>query len=170
MNIFLKQHYGNSRLSPIQIMTDWKLFLAFGFGSGLSKYMPGTMGTVAAIPLYLLICEGGIWLYSILTIVAVIGGIGICSNAAEKLEVHDFGGIVWDEVAGLLVTLWFVPFSWTVLISGFLLFRFFDIVKPWPIRWIDRRVGGGLGIMLDDVLAGLFAGAVLAVSLKYLPY
>lgn len=151
-------------------MTDWKLCLAFGFGSGLSKYMPGTMGTLAAIPLCWVLSQTNIWLYSLLTVTATIGGIEICRYAAEKLGVHDFGGIVWDEVAGLLITMWFVPFSWMALIAGFILFRFFDIIKPWPIKWIDRKVVGGLGIMLDDVLAGLFAGVFLTVLIKYLIY
>lgn len=170
MSIFLKQDYGKNGLTAKQIMTDWKLFLAFGFGSGLSKYMPGTMGTLAAIPLYLLMIQINFWLYSLLTVAAVFGGIAVCRYAAEKLDVHDFGGIVWDEVAGLLITLWFVPFSWHAVIGGFILFRIFDIMKPWPIKWIDRKVGGGLGIMLDDVLAGLFAGLILIILIKYLPY
>lgn len=161
MSIFLKADYGKSRLSAKQIMTDWRLFLAFGFGSGLSRTMPGTMGTVAAIPVYLLLTQMNIALYSVLTVAAVLGGIPICAYAAEKLDVHDFGGIVWDEVAGYLITMWLVPFSWQAVAMGFLFFRFFDIVKPWPIKWIDRKVSGGLGIMLDDVLAGIFAALVL---------
>lgn len=161
MSIFLRQDYGKSRLTAKQIMTDWRLFLAFGFGSGLSRYMPGTMGTLVAIPLYLFLAKVNIVVYSVLTLIAVLGGIQLCTYAAEKLEVHDFGGIVWDEVAGFLITMWIVPFSWQAVAAGFILFRFFDIVKPWPIKWIDHKVSGGLGIMLDDVLAGLFAAVVL---------
>ena len=166
MNIFLKREYGKNRLTVKQILSDWKLCLAFGFGSGLSRYMPGTIGTLAAIPIYLLLVQTNFWLYSLFIIAALIGGIEVCRYTAEKLAVHDFGGIVWDEVVGLLVTLWFVPFSWSALIAGFILFRIFDISKPWPIKWVDRKVEGGVGIMLDDILAGLFAGVILTVLIR----
>ena len=162
MSIFLKPHYGNAKLSAKQIMTDPVLFLAFGFGSGLAKKAPGTCGTVAAIPVYYLLVQAhSLLIYSVLTILATVVGIWFCDVAGFKLDEHDFGGIVWDEVAGYLITMWFVPFTWQAMIIGFVLFRFFDILKPWPIKWIDEQVHGGLGIMLDDVLAGLFAGGVL---------
>lgn len=158
--------FGKNNLSAKEIMTDPVLFLAFGFGSGLAKKAPGTWGTAAAIPLYYLLAGTNTAVYSIATLAVILFGIAICGNAAEKLGVHDFNGIVWDEIAGYLITLWFVPFSWTAVILGFVLFRFFDIVKPWPIRWIDKQVHGGLGIMLDDVLAGLFAAAVTAIVIS----
>ena len=88
-------------------------------------------------------------------------GVWICDEAAKKLGEHDFGGIVWDEVAGYLITLWFVPLSWQTILLGFVLFRFFDIIKPWPIKWLDQHVQGGFGIMIDDVLAAVFAGGLL---------
>ncbi len=164
MNIFL-HNYGKAKLTPKQIMTDPVLFLAFGFGSGLVKKAPGTMGTVAAIPVYWLFAQFNFWIFSLLTIVATIIGIWICDIAAKKLDEHDFGGIVWDEIAGYLITMWFVmatiPFSWAAIITGFILFRIFDILKPQPIKWVDARVTGGFGIMLDDVIAGLFAGIIL---------
>jgi len=94
-------------------------------------------------------------------VAAILFGIPICGRAAEKLGEHDYNGIVWDEVAGYLITMWLVPATWQTIIAGFILFRIFDILKPWPIRWIDRQIGGGLGIMLDDVLAAVFAGALL---------
>lgn len=139
-------------------MSDPVLCLAFGFGSGLAKKMPGTMGTVAAIPIYLLFVQANSWIYSILTILVCVVGIRICDEAAKKLGEHDFGGIVWDEIAGLLITMWAVPFTAYNLLVGFILFRVFDIIKPWPIKWADQKVEGGLGIMLDDVLAGIIAG------------
>ena len=160
MNIF-RDHYGKSQLTPKQILTDPVLFLAFGFGSGLSKKAPGTLGTVAAIPVYLLCVQFNVWVYAALTLIATISGIWICDVAAKKLNEHDFGGIVWDEVAGYLITMLFVPFSWKAAVLGFILFRLFDILKPQPIKWVDAKVSGGLGIMLDDVLAALFAGAML---------
>jgi phosphatidylglycerophosphatase A len=142
-------------------MSNRTLFLAFGFGSGLAKKMPGTMGTLAAIPVYMVCMQTNIWIYSVLTLAVCIVGINICDEAAKQLGEHDFGGIVWDEIAGFLVTMWFVPFSWYAMICGFVLFRFFDILKPWPIKWADKKVDGGFGIMLDDILAGLFSAIIL---------
>ncbi|MDD5578729.1 MAG: phosphatidylglycerophosphatase A [Methylobacter sp.] len=161
MSIFHNKQHGNNRLSPKQILSDPVLFLAFGFGSGLAKKAPGTCGTLAAIPVYWLFAQTHIVIYSLLTIAVTISGVRICGWAAEKLGEHDYGGIVWDEIAGYLITMWWVPFTWKTIVLGFLLFRVFDILKPWPIKWVDQYVGGGLGIMLDDVLAGIFAGILL---------
>jgi phosphatidylglycerophosphatase A len=166
MSIFLKLHYGNAQLTPKQIMTNPVLFLAFGFGSGLAKKAPGTCGTVAAIPVYYLFAQTNALIYSLLTIIAIVVGVWICEVAAQKLDEHDFGGIVWDEVAGYLITMWFVPFTWQAMSMGFVLFRFFDIIKPFPIKWVDKQVHGGLGIMLDDVLAGVFAGALSLLAIR----
>lgn len=160
MNIFL-ENYGAAHLTKQQILKNPMLFLAFGFGSGLVKKAPGTFGTVAAIPVYLLFAQTPFWLYSTLTIILTIVGIKICDEAAKLLGEHDFNGIVWDEIAGYLITLWFVPWSLQAVLIGFVLFRFFDILKPFPIKWIDKHVHGGFGIMLDDVLAGIFAGTIL---------
>lgn len=162
MSIFLNTQVGKNKLTPKQIVSDPVLFLAFGFGSGLAKKAPGTFGTLAAVPLYLALVQAqSLIVYSVVTLLVILVGVWICGQAAEKLGEHDFGGIVWDEIAGFLVTMWLVPFTWQAVALGFILFRVFDIVKPWPIRWIDRQVHGGLGIMLDDVLAGVFAGGLL---------
>jgi len=162
LSIFLNTQVGKNKLTPKQIVSDPVLFLAFGFGSGLAKKAPGTFGTLAAVPLYLALVQAqSLIVYSVVTLLVIFTGVWICGQAAEKLGEHDFGGIVWDEIAGLLVTMWLVPFTWQAVALGFILFRVFDIVKPWPIRWIDRQVHGGLGIMLDDVLAGVFAGGLL---------
>ncbi len=134
------------------------LMLAFGFGSGLSKYAPGTLGTIAAFPLWWLLTQLSQPLYLGLVLVAAIVGVSICGRAAEQLGVHDHGGIVWDEFVGLWVAMAFLPVSPVSLVLGFSLFRFFDIVKPWPISWLDKNISGGLGIMIDDIAAGLAAG------------
>jgi phosphatidylglycerophosphatase A len=165
----IKPDYGKNRLTSKQILSDPVLFLAFGFGSGLAKNAPGTFGTLAAVPLYCLLAQTGNLFYSMITVIATVAGCWICGQAAEKLGEHDFNGIVWDEVAGYLITLWFIPFSLQSVVLGFLLFRFFDILKPWPIKLADRRVQGGFGIMLDDVLAGIFANIVLLLILKVWP-
>lgn len=166
MSIFLKTDIGAHHYTPQQIIKDPVLFLAFGFGSGLAKNAPGTFGTLAAIPIYVLLMQGNSILYALAVILVLISGVWICGRAADKLGVHDYGGIVWDEIAGLLITLWGAPYSWQTVVVGFVLFRFFDIVKPWPIKWADKQVSGGLGIMLDDVLAGIFAGLLLWIILS----
>jgi len=167
LSIFLNTQLGKNKLTPRQILSDPTLFLAFGFGSGLAKKAPGTMGTLTAIPVYWLFAQTNVFVYSLLTLIVTVSGIWICDSAARKLDEHDFGGIVWDEIAGYLITLWLVPFSWQAMVLGFILFRIFDILKPWPISWADRKVCGGLGIMLDDVLAGVLAGAVLFWASSY---
>lgn len=163
MSIFLREAYGNSRLTAWQIIKDPTLFLAFGFGSGLSKFMPGTLGTLAAVPVYWAAIQFEPIAYWLIMLSICVVGIIICDRAAKKLEVHDFGGIVWDEIAGFLITMCGVAYSWQSLVLGFALFRFFDIVKPWPIKWLDRHVAGGFGIMIDDVVAGIFAALVLRI-------
>lgn len=164
MSIFHKDNIGANELKSQNIFSDPMLFLAFGFGSGLAQKAPGTMGTLVAVPIYLLCMYFGQLVLAILTVVAIIAGIFICDQAAKKLGEHDFGGIVWDEIAGFLVTMCWVPFSWSSVVMGFVLFRLFDIFKPWPISWADRSVAGGFGIMLDDVLAGILAGLLLRMS------
>ena len=139
------------------------LLLAFGFGSGLSPKAPGTMGTVAAIPLWYLLVQLPPQSYVMVVAICAIIGIFICGSAADKLGVHDHGGIVWDEFVGFWVTMAFLPVSYVSILVGFILFRLFDIFKPWPISWLDKNVGGGLGIMIDDVLAGLAAGGVFVL-------
>jgi len=152
---------GKNQLTAREILLDPILCLAFGFGSGLAKKAPGTFGTLAAVPIYLALVQVDSLIYSIVTIVCTVLGVWICGITADRLGEHDFGGIVWDEIAGFLITMWFVSFSWQNMLLGFVLFRVFDIIKPWPIKWVDQKVSGGFGIMLDDVIAGLFAGLVL---------
>ncbi len=143
-------------------------FLAFGFGSGLAPKAPGTFGTLAAIPLFLLLAQLDLLLYSGLVVAAFIAGIFICERASDELKVHDHGGIVWDEFVGFWVAMWAMPVTWQTVLAGFLLFRLFDIAKPWPIRALDKKVSGGFGIMIDDIVAGVFAGVLLHVGWFYL--
>ena len=142
-------------------------FLGFGFGSGLSKWAPGTFGTLAAIPVYLLLVQLPWLWYGIITILAFIVGIHICQVTSDDLKVHDFSGIVWDEFVGLWITMFLIPFDWKWLLLGFIFFRFFDIVKPWPINYLDKYAKGGFGIMIDDVLAGIYAWFCLFLVVKY---
>lgn len=146
------------------------IFLAFGLGSGAAPKAPGTFGSLAALPLFLLLGGLSLPVYLGVMVVATIFGIWVCGRAAEILGVHDHSSIVWDEFVGQWLTLIvLVPvLSWTWgtlawMALGFGLFRFFDILKPWPIRWLDNNVHGGLGIMLDDVAAAIPAGLILAL-------
>ena len=141
-----------------QLVRSPVLLLAFGFGSGLSPKAPGTVGTIAAIPLWLLLAQLPQIPYILVVATAALIGISICGVAADRLGVHDHGGIVWDEFVGLWIAMAFLPPTYVSLALGFVLFRLFDIIKPWPISWLDKHVGGGLGIMIDDVVAGLAAG------------
>lgn len=149
--------------SFIDLLRSPTLLLAFGFGSGLAPKAPGTFGTVAAIPLWLLLCQLPLYLYWAVVAISAIAGIYICGRASSKLAVHDHSGIVWDEFVGLWIALAFIEPQLSSIIVGFLLFRFFDIVKPWPISWLDKQVGAGIGIMIDDVVAGFFAAIVIVV-------
>jgi phosphatidylglycerophosphatase A len=142
-------------------------FLALGFGSGLAAKMPGTLGTLAALPLVGLLSHyTGFYVYLMVTILVSMVGIWICDKTARDMKVHDDSSIVWDEFAGMLITMLAVPLSWQTLLAGFVLFRFFDIIKPWPISYLDKHVHGGFGIMIDDVLAGLFALSILHIGLS----
>ncbi len=144
-----------------EILSNPINLLAFGLGSGLSPVAPGTFGTLIAVPLYLVLASHSTWIYITITMVLLISGIWICGRSARNLGVHDHSGIVLDEIVGFLIAMALVPVRWYWLLLGFVLFRLFDIIKPWPIRLIDQRVSGGTGIMLDDVIAGLFALLVL---------
>lgn len=150
-------------------MRSPSLLLAFGFGSGLAPKAPGTFGTLASIPLWLLLIQLSAPLYWMLIVVATIVGVYICNVASTKLQVHDHPGIVWDEFVGFWIAMSMVTPQLGPIICGFLLFRFFDIVKPWPIGWLDKKVDGGLGIMLDDIVAGVYA-AILLSLINFLGY
>ncbi|HEB87806.1 MAG TPA: phosphatidylglycerophosphatase A [Gammaproteobacteria bacterium] len=136
-------------------------FLSLGFGSGLFPVAPGTAGTLAAIPVYLLLARLDLSTYLAVTLLMFAIGIYLCDITSRELGGEDHPAIVWDEIVGYLVTMIAVPPKIEWLIAGFLLFRLFDIFKPWPIRVLDHSVKGGLGIMLDDVLAGVFAALIL---------
>lgn len=132
-------------------------FLALGFGSGLAPKAPGTFGTLAAIPVYLLLINLTPSFYALAVLLMTVAGFYICGKAAEDVGVHDHPAIVWDEFVGYFITMFMIPVSWQSILVGFLLFRLFDIAKPWPISFVDKKVSGGFGIMIDDVLAGIFA-------------
>lgn len=147
----------------IRLLKNPAHLLAFGFGAGLSPKAPGTVGTVVAVALYLLFADLSLLPY--LAVVAAASAIGfyVCGRTARDLGVHDHPGIVWDEIAGFWLAMTAIPVSWGWIAAGFVIFRLFDIWKPWPISWCDRRVSGGVGIMLDDLLAGVYTWVILFV-------
>ena len=130
---------------------------AFGFGAGLSPKAPGTVGSLVGLPLYFLIDHLAPATYWAIVALGLILGVWVCGRTGRALGVHDHGGIVWDEIVAMLMVLPFaVPTLWGYALA-FGLFRLFDIWKPFPIGWLDARVKGGLGVMLDDVLAAAYA-------------
>jgi len=142
----------------------WKdpvYFIAFGFGSGLMPLAPGTFGTLAAVPIYLLMNQLPPFIYFLMVCVGFFLGILVCNHVSDELGEHDYPGIVWDEVVGYLLTMFLAPPGILWMVLGFVLFRIFDIIKPFPIRWVDKYVHGGLGIMLDDVIAAVPAFIIL---------
>ena len=136
---------------------------AFGFGLGLMPFAPGTFGSLLGIPLWWF-TPSVLWLQLLVGAGIVVAGIWICGESARRIGVHDHGGIVWDEVAGMYLTLLAAPREFPWILASFLAFRLFDIVKPWPIRDFDHRLQGGLGIMLDDVMAALYAACLLMLG------
>jgi len=142
-------------------LRDPLLFAALGFGSGLLPGAPGTWGSLVGVGVYLLVVPLGPVAVTAVTVIVIIAGFPLCGAAAKRLGLHDHPAIVWDEIAGILLVLAFLPLTWYWLVGGFAAFRLFDAVKPWPIRWLDRRIAGGTGIMLDDLAAALVSLLVL---------
>jgi len=147
-------------INPL-VLRNPRHWLAFGLGSGLARYAPGTWGTLVAIPPYLLLAQLPPVPYALVVIAAFAAGVWLCDTVSRDLGVHDHGGIVWDEFVGYWITMFLMPVRWEWLVAGFALFRLFDIWKPWPIRWFDDNVEGGFGIMFDDVVAAVAACGVL---------
>ena len=150
--------------TPSEILRNPVHLLAFGFGSGLSPKAPGTAGTAVAVGLYLLLPAMHWLVYLAFLLVTFIIGIWLCDKTSQDLKVHDPGGIVWDEFVGYWITMFMAPAGWAWVVAGFVLFRILDIFKPWPIKWADSSLKGGLGIMLDDVLAGIMAALCLQAA------
>lgn len=140
------------------------LFLAQGFGTGRSPRAPGTVGTLPGLVLFVPLASLSLPLYIGVVLMLTVAGVWLCDEASRLLREEDPPSVVWDEIVGVLIALTAAPLSVWSAAAGFALFRLFDIWKPGPIGWADRRVGGGIGIMLDDVLAGLLAALVLNAS------
>lgn len=162
---------GDLTISATKSGPNWRNpvhLLAFGLGSGAVPKAPGTAGTLAAVPIYLLMQPLNPWVYLLVVLLMALLGVWLCGRTSADLGVHDHGGIVWDEWVGFLLTLWLAPPGIGWVVAGFVLFRLFDIFKPWPIGWLDRQVSGGSGIMLDDLMAGLYSFLLLQAAVMLL--
>jgi phosphatidylglycerophosphatase A len=148
-----------------EMRTKVVLFLAQGFDTGRAPVAPGTFGTLPGVVLALALLPTPLPVYIGITVLLLAVGIPLCGEAAIALGRKDPPSVVWDEIVGMLVTMTAVPLSLTSILAGFALFRLFDIWKPWPIGWVDRRLQGGLGIMLDDIIAGVMACLLLHAAL-----
>lgn len=148
---------------PPRLLRDPVHLLALGLGTGLSPWMPGTLGSALALIPCWYVAPLPWPLKLAIAVIVFLAGVCVCRVSSERLGVHDHPGIVFDEIAGMLTLTVILPQSWVMLGAGFVLFRVFDIWKPWPIRDLDHRLSGGLGIMLDDEMAALYAAICIGV-------
>jgi len=139
--------------------------VAFGFGAGLIPFAPGTWGTLLALPLYWVLAAHTAPLeYWLVIVVLFVLGVWACDATGRALGAPDHGGMVWDETVAFLAVLFFVPASLAWQAFAFLLFRFFDILKPPPIRFYDRTFKSGFGVMIDDIVAAFYTLVILALA------
>lgn len=148
---------------PKSVWQNPLYFIAFGFGSGTLPIAPGTFGTLFAISFYLLLQPLSNINYLIVTTGIIIASIFICDKVSKELKIHDHPGMCLDEFSGYFVTMFAAPHGIFWIVSGFLLFRFFDIWKPWPISFLDENINGGFGMVIDDLLAGIFGFFILQI-------
>ncbi|MFU9138383.1 phosphatidylglycerophosphatase A [Erwinia tasmaniensis] len=166
MTILIADNYAAK--GRLKMSNPWHL-LATGFGSGLSPWVPGTVGSVAALPFWYLMSFLPPDIYSLVVMFGICIGVYLCHRTAKDMGVHDHGSIVWDEFIGMWITLMAIPVnSWQWVLAGFIIFRILDMWKPWPIRWFDRNVQGGMGIMVDDIVAGIISAGILYYAGHYL--
>jgi phosphatidylglycerophosphatase A len=153
------------RVPPIPA-TIWQKpshFIAFGFGSGAMPIAPGTFGTLMTIPFYLAIRSFPTSIYVLIVILVALASMWLCERVSKEINVDDHQGMCLDEFAGYLVTMIGAPHGVIWIVLGFILFRVFDIWKPWPVNYVDTHVHGGIGMILDDVLAGIYSLIVLKI-------
>lgn len=152
----------NARVPDLTLLLSHPAhFLALGFGAGLAKKAPGTFGSMVGVAAYWMISAWNIDLQLTIIAAMLLIGIYVCAKTGQALGVDDHGSIVWDEIVAMMLVLTITPFQWQWWIIAFLLFRLFDIWKPSPIRNCDARIKGGLGVMLDDILAAVYAMIML---------
>lgn len=161
----IKQQNRYDRIPPVPkaVWRDPLYFIAFGFGSGAAPFAPGTFGTLAAIPFYLSLSYLSLPFYIGFLIAFIVFTSWLCDKISRDTKTHDHPGMCIDEFAGFFVTMIAAPSGFIWILLGFVLFRIFDICKPWPIIYADEHIKGGFGMIFDDVLAGLYACACIQV-------
>lgn len=165
-NIYHKQQQKTQGVDLSRIWRDPIHFITCGFGVGMLP-APGTWGTLLGVVIYLLIHPSPLWLYLVIVILLNVAGVFLCEKVNKDLHTDDHPAAVWDEIATFPIVMIAVPLTWYWVVIGFLLFRFFDIVKPGPIGWIDNHVHGGIGIMLDDIAAAVVSLAFLQLFVAF---
>lgn len=157
-----------TELTTRKVFTDPIYLFACGFGSGLLPIMPGTWATLLAIPIYLVLSCLSLPLYLLATIAIAAAAVWASDRVSAEIGVHDDSRVNIDEIVGYLVTMIAAPAGFLPIVLGFVYFRVLDILKPWPLSWLDRNVGGGIGMILDDVVAGVAAGIAMQVTIRAL--
>lgn len=147
--------------APRSIFTNPIHFIACGFGIGIMPIIPGTFGTLMSLPFCLVFSRYSVLMYVLLTLICLAISAWATDVTCRDFGVHDHTATVSDEVSGFLVTMISIPIHWWTLLLAFILFRFFDILKPGPIAWIDQHIHGGLGVVLDDVVAAAFTWIIM---------
>jgi phosphatidylglycerophosphatase A len=155
--------------APRSIWRNPKQFIAFGFGVGAIPIMPGTFGTLLAIPLFFLLQGLPFWLMLTIGLAYLAASIWLCEVCSAEIGVHDHGGMVIDETAPFLLLLMFIPSHWIWITSAFVIFRILDIWKPGPIGFVDKNVSGGWGMVLDDLLGVFFTWIIVQALIWLLP-
>lgn len=163
MSIFKKKNN-----IPQSIWTNPIEFIACGFGVGAIPYMPGVFGTMLGVFFYIFFSRFSLLTYSIIALVFFVFGIIICDITNRHFGTFDHPAAVWDEIVGFLFVMIAIPKIWYFILMGFILFRIFDIWKPWPISWIEKNIGGGLGVMIDDIMAALYTWIILNIIVNIL--
>lgn len=163
INIFKSKRSYQVPPLPASIWKNPWHFIAFGFGTGAIPIAPGTFGTLITIPIYLYLTTFSLTFYFVFLIAFTVFSIWLCEKVSREIKIDDHQGMCIDEMVGFLVTMFHAPYGFSWIIFGVILFRFFDIVKPWPIRQIDDRMKGGLGMILDDVLAGVYSLIIIQI-------
>lgn len=161
-NLYAKHQSKTHGVDLSRIWHDPIHFITCGFGVGVLP-APGTWGTLLGVVVYLLIHPLPLWLYLVIVALLNVAGVFLCNKVNKDLNTDDHPAAVWDEIAAFPIVMIAIPLTWYWVVIGFLLFRFFDIVKPGPIGWLDRHVHGGIGVMLDDIAAALASLLLLQI-------
>lgn len=167
MNTHFLNNQKKTTISLDSIWTNPVHFVACGFGIGAIPYCPGTFGTVIGIPLVIVLSHYSVLSYFVVCFILFCVGIYLCGRTNHDFGTTDHPAAVFDEIATFPVVMIGIPTHWFFLLVGFFLFRFFDIVKPWPIRWVDKNIHNGFGVMFDDLLAAIFSSIILHAVLYF---